>query len=110
MSEEEFVYYLGLLESCIKDGNVAAVESIKITLRQKYVGQLKRADDAERRVRWLEKELKNREYDTLCDRDEGYEGVYSCSACGSLELSKHLPECRVFFPDGTPKPTPENIK
>jgi len=66
--------------------------------------------ELERRVRWLETELKNRQYDAIFDRDEGYEGVYSCSACGVLELSKHLHECRVFLADGTPIPTPEDFE
>ena len=91
----------GFLMKCI-DGEAV--------LYSDFIEVLRRAEEAERRVRWLETELKNREYDVILDRDEGYEGVYSCSACDVLELSKHLPECRLFLDNGTPKPTPEDFK
>lgn len=72
-----------------------------------YFSKLKlRADEAERRVRWLESLLGGLE----CSFSDFYYDRSCCVFCGSTKGQEHFVSCELFLTDGTPKPTPEDFK
>jgi len=94
--QEIYLIYRQLLKRAEKTED--ELVSLRVLEKESpYVSRLKiRADEAERRVRWLEWRIKqDPEYDI-------------CGFCDSIR--EHLQECIFFLPDGTPKPTPEDFE
>lgn len=75
-----------------------------------YKAQLERAQEAERRVRWLEGVAKTSAWvDPNQDPCRLFAGDV-CRHCGTNLPRKHRKNCALFLPDGTPKPTPEDFE